>query len=223
MDLHCNEGPLPSAAAPASMSPEACSDAELLARICAGGLPRSPVPLPGWSRGLSGLTSLTEAQAMKILGIRPNAARRLLLAVALHRRLLTAAVPLRPLCRSPEDIAVVMRPLVAIDHERLWCLPLDSRCRLIGEPIEAARGDVDGTDAGPRAVCRLALRSGAVSMVVVHNHPAGEAIPSAADVAVTMRLVTAARTIDVPLQDHVIVTATGLWCSLRRVRPEVFR
>jgi len=115
-----------------------------------------------------------------------------------------------------------MQPLLQIDHERLWCLPLDPHCRLIGEPVEVARGDVDGTDAGPRACCRVALRAGAVSMVVVHNHPSGDPAPSAADRAVTRRLATGARTIDVPLQDHLICTSHGTWISLRRDHHELF-
>lgn len=211
-------------AAPSAPSPDpdTCSDADLLAMVCTGGWPGLTACIPSWSRGLAGLTSLTEAQAMAQLGIRRRGARRLLLAFALHRRLLAAAVPDWPFCRSPEEIAVIMRPLVAIDHERLWCLPLDPRCRLIGAPIEVARGDVDGTDASARAVCRTALRAGAVSMIIVHNHPSGDVAASAADAAVTRRLATAARTVDVPLQDHIICTSDGRWTSLRRERPDLF-
>lgn len=224
MDLHHLAEPPHPGAVPATPScqPDTCSDADLLALVCAGGWPGLTVPLPSWSRGLTGLTSLTEAQAMAQLGIRRRAARRLLCAIALHRRLLASAVPAVPVCHGPEEIAVIMRPLVAIDHERLWCLPLDPRCRLIGEPIEVARGDVDGTDASARAVCRVALRAGAVQMIVVHNHPSGDVAPSAADAAVTSRLATAARTVDVPLRDHVICTSDGRWCSLRRDRPDLF-
>lgn len=225
MDIHDHAEPSLPGAAPASPSsqPDTCSDADLLALVCAGGWPGLTVPMPSWSRGLGGITSLTEAQAMAVLGIRRRAARRLLLAIALHRRLLAAVVPTSPSCSSPEDVAVIMRALVAIDHERLWCLPLDPHCRLIGEPIEVARGDVDGTDAGPRSVCRVALRAGAVSMIVVHNHPSGDVAASAADAAVTRRLATAARTVDVPLQDHLICTSDGRWTSLRRDRPDLFQ
>lgn len=225
MELHDHAAPTRPGAAPAipSCQPDTCSDADLLALICAGGWPGLTVPMPSWSRGLSGITSLTESQAMAVLGIRRRAARRLLLAIALHRRLLAADVPASPCCRSPEEVAVIMRPLVAIDHERLWCLPLDPRCRLIGEPIEVARGDVDGTDASARAVCRSALRAGAVSMIVVHNHPSGDVTASAADAAVTRRLATAARTVDVPLRDHLICASDGRWTSVRRERPDLFQ
>jgi len=196
---------------------------DLLGRIAAGSFrPVEPLVIPATNAGLATLTSLTPAQLMRMLRVEWAGAQRLLLAFALHRQLLAVGLTDRVLCRTPEDIALVMRPLVAIDHERLWCLPLDPGCRLIGAPIEVARGDVDGTDAGPRASCRAALRAGAVSMVVVHNHPSGDLAPSAADLAVTRRLATAARTIDVPLQDHLICTSHGGWASLRRDHPELF-
>ncbi|MCK6490614.1 MAG: hypothetical protein L6R48_20365 [Planctomycetes bacterium] len=55
------------------------------------------------------------------------------------------------------------------------------------------------------------------------NHPTGDTAPSAADAAVTRRLVAAGRAVDVPLVDHVIVTTSGGFLSLRRDQPELFR
>lgn len=199
------------------------SDAELLAQVCAGRRCERPAPLPSWSRGLLGLSALTEEQAMAMLGLRRTAARRLLWAFALHRRLLVAAQPAEPQLTMPEQIAAVMHPLAVIDHERLWCLPLDPHLRLIGEPIEISRGDVDGTDVSARGFCRAALRAGAVGAIAVHNHPSGDVSPSAADRAVTRRLVEAGRAIDIRVYDHVIVNATGGCYSLSRSQPELFR
>ncbi len=199
------------------------TDAELMARIASGrsrGVPLAPLPL--WSSGLISLASCNEAQLMASLGLRRSAARRLLLTFLLHRRLLASRVPERPVVRQPEEAIAIMLPLVQIDHERLWCLPLNAARRLIGQPIEVGRGDVDGTDAGARAVCRAALRTGATAMVVAHNHPTGEPRPSSADAAVTKRLVAGGNAIEVQLLDHLIITADGRWCSLRREQPGLF-
>jgi DNA repair protein RadC len=93
--------------------------------------------------------------------------------------------------------------------------------RLIGAPRQITRGDVDHTDAGPRAFFRCALSVGAAQAIAVHNHPSGDATPSPADAAVTRRLVAAGRTLDLPLIDHVIVAAGG-FTSLRRAQPVLF-
>jgi DNA repair protein RadC len=92
----------------------------------------------------------------------------------------------------------------------------------MGTPIELARGDVDGTDASARAMCRAALRARAFSMIAVHNHPSGDPTPSCADVAVTRHLAAAGRTIDVPLVDHVVVCPDGRFTSLRQEQPEIW-
>lgn len=194
----------------------------LLAAIAAG----SARCADGWALALGdvqALASMTIGELSATLACTRAMARRLRLAFDLHRRLLTPARTDRPSLRAPEDIAAVMRPHVLIDHERLFLLPLDSHCRLIGDaPIVLTRGDVDGVDAGPRVVARAAVRVGAVQMVVVHNHPGCDPAPSSADIAVTRRLVAAGRAIDVQLVDHLVVCSDGRWSSIRRERPDAF-
>jgi DNA repair protein RadC len=130
----------------------------------------------------------------------------------------------RPRLRAPEEVAAYLAAeLVMLRHEEFWCLPLDARGCLIGEPRVASKGDVDGTEAGPRAFFRLALAAGAVSCIAVHNHPTGDPSPSGPDRAVTVRLVQAGRTLDLPLHDHLIMGDGGRFVSLRRVCPECFR
>jgi DNA repair protein RadC len=202
-------------------SPDEITDVELISRIAAGGSrPPALVAMPAWSSGLISLASCNEAQLMAALGINRLAARRVLAAFLLHRRLLANRIPERPWVRRPEEAIAIMLPLVQIDHERLWCLPLNANKQLIGQPIEVARGDVDGTDAGPRAICRAALRAGATTMVAIH--PSGEVRPSAADAIVTKRLAMGGDAIDIRLHDHLIISPTGRWCSLRREQPGLF-
>lgn len=174
------------------------------------------------AEALEALTSSDPLVLQRALCLTPAAARRLAAAVELHRRLLRARRP-RTALNQPELVAQVMLPLVQRDHECLWCLALDPRSRLIGEPVQVSQGDVDGCDAGPRAFFRYALSRGATTAIAVHNHPTGDTAPSAADAAVTRRLVAAGRAVDVPLVDHVIVTTSGGFLSLRRDQPELFR
>jgi DNA repair protein RadC len=59
----------------------------------------------------------------------------------------------------------------------------------------------------PREVFRIAIALGAAAIVVAHNHPSGDASPSAEDHAVTRQLVAAGRILDLPVHDHIIVGA----------------
>lgn len=129
----------------------------------------------------------------------------------------------RKVLRDPETVARLLAPLMApLDTKVLILLPLDVKSQLIGDPVTISKGDVDGTDAGPRLVSRTAVQSGAVSMIIAHNHPTGSAIPSAADLNVTSRLIKAGHTIDVPLVDHIVIGHHGEHTSIRRTNPSLW-
>lgn len=64
--------------------------------------------------------------------------------------------------------------------------------------------------AGPIAEDRAA------SIILVHNHPSGEAKPSKADIQTTQQLISAGILLGVPVQDHFIVTKIGYFSFLER-------
>jgi DNA repair protein RadC len=172
--------------------------------------------------GLVGLATL-EPAALRRFGLHPGAAARLAATFELAKRLAQARRRDRPRLATPEQVmAALGASMLALPHEELWCLPLDPQSRLIGEPRVVSKGDVDGTDAGPRAFYRLALQAGATSAIAVHNHPSGDASPSAADREVTRRLVIAGRAIDLALADHLVMGDGCRFSSLRRQNPELF-
>jgi DNA repair protein RadC len=58
---------------------------------------------------------------------------------------------------------------------------------------------------GLREVFREAIREGASSVIVGHNHPSGDPEPSPEDIAITKELVQAGKMLDIPVVDHVII------------------
>jgi DNA repair protein RadC len=123
---------------------------------------------------------------------------------------------------DPAAVAAALTPLLgAREFEAFLVIPLDCRCRAI-DVVEISRGDVDGCEAFPRKVVQAALAMGATSAIVAHNHPTGVSLPSAADAAVTRRLAQALRTLDCPLDDHLVIARGGAWTSLRQQQPHLF-
>ncbi len=212
---------------------DALGDAELLAVLLRTGTAGEGVlefaqRLLAEHGGLVGLSRLPPEQLADLPGLGEAKAVELAAACAMGVRIAAAVPEVRPQLKSPEEVAAyvvhVLSPaLLRLPHEELWCLPLDSHCRLIGRPRTVTRGDVDGVDAGPRAFFRIALAAGAVQAIAVHNHPAGDPQPSAADRSVTRRLAEAGRAIDVPLRDHIVVGLHGRFTSLFRDDPALFR
>lgn len=204
------------------------SDAELLALLLRTGGEEGVLEfadrLLAEHDGLLGLSRTEVDTLLESRGIGPAKATELAAAFDLANRVASATRRReRPKLISPELTVEHLRELVLLDHERFWCLPLDPRSGLIGEPRQISQGDVDGTDAGPRAFFRAALTAGATSCIAVHNHPTGDPGASPADLAVTARLVAAGRMIDVKLVDHVIIGDRGRFVSIRRDHPECFR
>lgn len=90
-------------------------------------------------------------------------------------------------------------------REELHILWLNSQNRLI-EAETMFVGTLTETAVYPREIVRAALKHNAAAIILAHNHPSGEATPSAADVALTGAVKKALALVDVRLLDHFIVT-----------------
>lgn len=97
--------------------------------------------------------------------------------------------------------------LGGLEHEEFHVVFLDSRHRVIA--VEAMfRGGVDSAEIHCREVAKAALAHNAAALVLAHNHPSGNAEPSAADRAVTARLKQALALLEIRVLDHLIVGET---------------
>lgn len=103
----------------------------------------------------------------------------------------------------------------------------DQECEHVGVVLLGTKGQFlryEGVSVGslseaivhPREVFHPAVRHRAASVVVVHNHPSGDPTPSPEDYEVTRVLIRAGQTLQIPVQDHVIV-GKGAYESLRRI------
>ena len=88
--------------------------------------------------------------------------------------------------------------------EVFWTVLLDGRNRVI-DIDEVAVGSLTSTLVHPREVFTAAMHVGAAHVILVHNHPSGDAEPSAEDVALTKRLLEAGEVVGIKVLDHVVV------------------
>ena len=66
-----------------------------------------------------------------------------------------------------------------------------------------------GTVVDCKLVFATALKACVQSIIVSHNHPSGNLMPSEQDKRLTRRLVEVGKALDLPVLDHVIVTTEG--------------
>lgn len=65
----------------------------------------------------------------------------------------------------------------------------------------------------PREVFFPAIKDNAVAIIVAHNHPSGQVVPSDEDRAVTKRLKEAGEVLGIPVLDHVVIGKEGRYYS----------
>ena len=186
---------------------ESLSDTDLVVLVL--GAARRQLPALAAAVGDGGVADLARAgigELAQSKGIGRVRAVRLAASVELGRRAIAAA-SLEATSTMPNKDAVVAwarSRLAALDHEELWVLALDGR-----QGLRAARcvasGGLHGLHVGARDVLRVALKEAASAFVLVHNHPSGDAAPSAEDIAFTRKVAEAALVVDTPILDHVII------------------
>ncbi len=163
--------------------------------------------------GVHGLTRIGLDELAAVPGMGPVQACRTLAAVELGRRTLATAPPVRQRIQSARDAAALLLPRFgAYPVERFGVLLLDTKMRVIRAQLLTV-GSQDASVVDTRDVFREAVRAGASALVAFHNHPSGDATPSADDVDLTVRLVAAGDIVGVQVVDHLIL-ADAQYCSL---------
>ena len=121
------------------------------------------------------------------------------------------------LLSSPDAVALFARDLLQTaddDKEHFWAIYLNSQTRYAMHTL-VSTGTLSASLVHPREVLGPALREGAAGLVLVHNHPSGDATPSREDLRLTRQLADGARLLDLRLHDHIIIgNGTEHWVSL---------
>lgn len=88
-------------------------------------------------------------------------------------------------------------------EEETWVILLNVRANPIGK-FCIAQGGLSGATVDIRVILRKAIQYSASAIALVHNHPSGDAEPSAPDDDLTFKLQKACNAVDLRLIDHII-------------------
>ncbi len=95
-------------------------------------------------------------------------------------------------------------------RERFVILLINTTNRVIAYAI-VSEGGVAGTVVDPKIVFQHAIMANASAIVLCHNHPSGRIYPSSADTEITQKLKAAGKTLEIRVQDHIIITSEGYY------------
>ncbi len=158
-------------------------------------------------------TSVEELMSVNGLGLAK--ACQLVACFEIARRIDTNIAFRSKIYETIDELYALVKPfLLNREKEHFIVVALDSRRRLIGlENISI--GTINQTIVHPREVFKVGISKSASYLMIAHNHPSGDHTPSADDITVTQRLVTASKTIGIPILDHIIVSDNG-YTSLKK-------
>ena len=107
---------------------------------------------------------------------------------------------------GPDDVANFVRSILTDNsREHFVALYLNASHQVAAYSIVSI-GSANSAPVAPREVFQRAVLTGAISIVVAHNHPSDSTEPSPEDRAVTKRLRDAGQLLGIKVLDHLIVT-----------------
>ncbi len=158
---------------------------------------------------LAGVLAAPAGLIAGIDGAGPAVAQELKIVQAALERAARSEATRRPIISSWSQLQAYCRLAMAqATREQFRVLFLDIKNQLILDEV-LNEGTIDHAPVYPREVARRSLELGAASVILVHNHPSGDPTPSAADIAITRDIVSAAKAIGVKVHDHLIVGRGG--------------
>ncbi|WP_242969099.1 MULTISPECIES: RadC family protein [Lachnospira] len=168
------------------------------------------------NKGLVGLASLEIDDLVKIKGIGRVKAIQIKSIIELSKRLakLKANEKL-DFSRSETVAKFYMQDLRHLQQEHLILVLLDSKCCLIKDMVLTV-GTVNSSLIDTRDIFIKALKSGAVQIMLIHNHPSGDPTPSKADINVTKEIYEAGKILGVNLTDHIVI-GDNTYVSLKAI------
>ena len=189
----------------------ALSDPELIAILLRTGLRGANAVEVGRQllekyKSLTGISRCSVKELRKIPGIGQTKALELVAAFGLGQRLAHETLSKQKL-DSPELVSeLVGQEMRRLRTESLRVILVDTRYRLL-HIEEVSVGSLNESIAHPREIFRPAITYSAYAVIVVHNHPSGDASPSQTDHSLTRRLAEAAELLQIKLLDHIIIGA----------------
>src|SRR5208282_4881854 len=112
---------------------------------------------------------------------------------------------LRPTVRSPQDVcSFVMEEMCYLDREHFRVIILNTKNQVLALETVSV-GGLNSSLVHPREVFKPAVLKSAAAVILIHNHPSGDATPSGEDLEITRRLAEAGKLIGIEVLDHIII------------------
>ena len=155
--------------------------------------------------------SLKELQSIK--GIGKAKACRIHAIFELNKRIKTKYTGI--IIKTPNNVFdYLSAKMSSLDKEHFVVLHLNSKNMILKEETVSI-GTLNSALIHPREIFKSAIKESSNSIILVHNHPSGDATPSPEDYDITSRLIEAGKLIDISVLDHIVIGKDN-FCSAKQ-------
>ena len=195
------------------------STSELLAIILQGGVKNVNANELAFEllkevKDIKNFISVSYLELMKIKGIGPVKATKLLATVELGKRIFLEEEKEKVNLSKPKEIYNYCRFFFfGLKQECFFCLYLNSKKQLLSNKM-LFKGTMTKSSVHPREIFKEAYKVSASYVICIHNHPSGMLNPSKKDIEFTNYLVNLGVIHGVLIYDHLIVSERNYYSFL---------
>lgn len=152
------------------------------------------------------LSRLSFEDLISFKGIGKTKAIQLLACLEFGKRiaLYDAKLKVEKIQSSADAFTLLKSKFQDLHHEEFWVIYLNRASKVIKMEC-LSKGGVAGTSVDIKLIYRSAVNYIASSLIVAHNHPSGNLLPSNADKQITSKIMEAGKNLDIQLIDHLII------------------
>jgi len=154
---------------------------------------------------IENLSTKTLKDLMQVKGVGQAKAVTILSAIELGKRAMKYKTQKRQkITSSLLAYECIRGKLEDLKHEEFWVIHLNTGAKVI-DVERISTGGVSSTVVDAKLIFSSVLSKLSTSIILAHNHPSGEIIPSQQDINLTNKLKSAGKYLDVKVVDHLII------------------
>jgi adenine-specific DNA-methyltransferase len=161
--------------------------------------------------------NITVDDLLEISGIGQAKALQIASAISLVKRFYDENKTNEIVIKNSQDVLSLTYDLRDKKKEHLVCLYLNARNVLLKKEIVSV-GLLDKALLHPREIFYPATELNAASVILVHNHPSGDSLPSEKDNQVIEKIIQAGEIMGIPVIDFIIISVNGNYSFFEKLK-----
>lgn len=153
---------------------------------------------------LNEFSNLTINELMGIKGIKEAKAIEILAAIEFGKRV-SNYISVRTIIKNNKEAYLYLKnKMEDLEEEHLICLYLNIKSEVVYEKTISI-GSINDTSFDINKIIKYALKNSSNHIIISHNHPTGDPLPSNNDIIITHKAIDLLNKFDIKLIDHIII------------------